>query len=203
MASPSRQLTEFHRFTARLDPTTKSRLSRALKEIEALLAGETEEVETIIRPAGNSDMAWVIDRHAVVYDQEYGFNWEFEKYVLLGLADYCRRRGDGRSGLWLAEAGGERAGSIGIVDTDSGSAQLRWLIVESWARKLGLGQALVEQALDFCRQQEFPSVFLWTLKQLDAARRLYARFGFRLTEEKAGLMGGQRLVEERWELDLG
>ncbi len=160
-----------------------------------------EPPKILIRPARPGDMGWVIQRHALIYASEWGFGPEFERYVLLGLAASLQSR-SGRKGLWIAEREGEALGSVGVVEATANQAQLRWLLVEPAARGLGLGRALVEQALAHCREHGFASVFLWTLRALEPARRLYASLDFSLAEEKPGLMGGQPHVEERWELRL-
>jgi len=159
----------------------------------------TPSPELTIRPSAPGDMGWIIERHAALYLQEYGFDAEFERYVLLGLAAYAQAASP-RSQLWLAELSGRRVGSIGIVDAGENLAQLRWLLVEPEARGLKLGRRLAETALDYAREQSYSGVFLWTLAMLPAARALYARLGFTLSEQKTGLMGGMELIEEKWSL---
>jgi hypothetical protein len=45
-------------------------------------------------------------------------------------------------------------------------------------------------------------VYLWTFQGLDAARRLYEKHGFRLAEEREGSQWGERVLEQRFVLDL-
>ncbi len=147
-------------------------------------------------------MGWVIARHAEFYAREYGFNVDFERYILLAFAEFARKMDVTRSMLWIAELEGAAVGSIGIVETEADTAQMRWLLVEHAAQNLGLGRRLARQALTFCQDQGLERVFLWTLKMLAPARHLYRSLGFTLTEEKQGLMGGVPVVEERWDLAL-
>ena len=40
--------------------------------------------------------------------------------------------------------------------------------------------------MDFCEQNKYSSVYLWTFQGLGSARHLYEKFGFTLTQEKTG-----------------
>jgi len=163
---------------------------------------EPEPDKVNIRAFRAGDMGWVITRHAEFYEKEYGFSVDFERYVLLALAEFARKMKDTRSMLWIAELEGEPVGSIGVVETKENTAQMRWLLVDPIAQNLGLGRRLIEQALAFCREKGLERVFLWTLKMLSPARHLYESLGFTLTEEKQGLMGEVPVIEERWDLVL-
>lgn len=188
---------------AGLSSREKHRLGAALTEVENLLgSGQSKKNKLLVRRAASGELGWIISRHAQIYGQEYGFSQVFEQYVLLGMADYLRQENNSRSRVWIAEVGRSPAGSIAIVEQTGNQAQLRWLLVEPRARGLGVGKLLVERALDFSRQQGFGSVMLWTLQNLPAARALYQSYGFELTQEKDGTMGGQPLVEECWQLKL-
>jgi DNA-binding MarR family transcriptional regulator/GNAT superfamily N-acetyltransferase len=206
-----------------LDDEAATRLDAALAEVEALLAPQagcngrdrlegrgsqkSRENSFSLRPARSGDMAWIIDRHVRLYGAEHGFDADFERYVLLSLAAYTQLPDSLRSGLFLAETQGRRLGSVGIVQAQGNPAQenmaqLRWLLVTPEARGKGVGRALVQHACDFSAEHGYAGIFLWTLDFLAPARRLYASFGFRLSETKPGLMGGQSIVEERWERRL-
>lgn len=56
--------------------------------------------------------------------------------------------------------------------------------MEPVVRGLGVGRRLVEEALDFSRSAGYSSVFLWTVRGLEAATSLYESRGFLETEEK-------------------
>ncbi len=55
------------------------------------------------------------------------------------------------------------------------------LLVVDDARRLGVGEALLEQATDWLRERGMPRVLLGTAAQNDTARRLFERRGFRPT----------------------
>src|SRR5689334_10133441 len=55
------------------------------------------------------------------------------------------------------------------------------LLVTDSARKSGVGEALLNAAIDWLREQDMPRVVLGTAAQNDQARRLFERRGFRAT----------------------
>ena len=55
------------------------------------------------------------------------------------------------------------------------------LLVVDDARRLGVGEALLEQAIEWLRERGMPRVLLGTAAQNDTARRLFERRGFRAT----------------------
>ncbi|MDI6752980.1 MAG: GNAT family N-acetyltransferase, partial [Thermodesulfobacteriota bacterium] len=66
----------------------------------------------------------------------------------------------------------------------------------------GLGRALLNHALLFCRERQFKSVLLWTFSDLEAAAHLYRSVGFLKTEQKTHQLWGRTLTEERYDLFL-
>lgn len=189
---------------ASMDGRQTARLRAALDEVEELLGSgpaDSTDHTVIVRNARPGDLGWIVTRHAEYYNREHGFNEEFERYVLLSMAEYSKKDPAG-SQVWIAEHNGAPAGSVGIVELEGNRAQMRWLLVEPHARGLGVGRILVEQALAFCRERGYDRVILWTIEILHPARALYASFGFEIAETGECLMGGQEMVEECWALDL-
>jgi N-acetylglutamate synthase-like GNAT family acetyltransferase len=86
--------------------------------------------------------------------------------------------------LWIAEVNGNIVGSVAIVRVDSRTAQFRWFLVEDAFQGIGIGKQLMQIALNFCHENNYADVFLWTFKGLDKARTLYDKAGFVLVEEK-------------------
>lgn len=149
------------------------------------------------------DFGHVTAMHGVLYAKEYGWDHTFEAYVAETLAEFGRAPRPGRDRLWLAECDGRLVGSIGIIGREDGAAQLRWFLVHPDVRGHGLGQRLVNEALAFCREAGYASVFLWTEARLTAAARRYMAAGFRKTEEKPPqAMWGTTIVEQRYDLTL-
>jgi N-acetylglutamate synthase-like GNAT family acetyltransferase len=92
---------------------------------------------------------------------------------------------------------------VAIVKFSEDQAQLRWLLLHPAVRGHGVGKTLVQEAVQFCQDCVYSSVFLWTVSALDAAAKLYQSAGFRLTEEKTHEIWGVILTEQRYDLELG
>jgi GNAT superfamily N-acetyltransferase len=161
------------------------------------------------RPAGfllrshrPGDIGWVVSRHGAVYAQEYGWDIGFEALVAEIAAQFIRSYDASREHCWIAEVGGEPAGSIFLVKGSDEIAKLRLLLVEKKARGLGIGRALTEQCIRFARDAGYTSITLWTQSILVAARGIYRRTGFRRVAEEKHHSFGVDLVGETWELKL-
>jgi DNA-binding MarR family transcriptional regulator/GNAT superfamily N-acetyltransferase len=152
----------------------------------------------LLRPPGPGDLGWVVGRHGALYAQEYGWDETFEHLVARIVADYAAGRDPGREAAWIAEVDGGPAGCVFCVRKDSATAQLRLLLVEPWARGLGIGGRLVEECLRFARAAGYQQVTLWTQDCLTSARRIYQAAGFRLAGEGQHRSFGQDLVEQTW-----
>jgi len=97
---------------------------------------------------------------------------------------------------------GVRAGCVFCVERDTTTAQLRILLVERWARGLGIGARLVAECERFARQSGYRRIRLWTQSTLLAARAIYAKAGYRLVGSEEHHSFGADLVGEVWELAL-
>ncbi len=162
----------------------------------------TQQAITIRHTLKPGDVGYIIYLHGKLYDEEYGLTQEFEGYVASALGQFAQSPDRQKDCIWIAELNGQIVGSIAIVGYSEAVAQLRWFLIHPQTRGQGLGHRLINEALEFCRQQKFKSVILWTLSNLDAARHLYQAAGFVKTEEKTHLIWGHLLTEERYELML-
>ena len=160
---------------------------------------EAITIRTDLRPG---DVGAVVGLHGTLYAREYGFDATFEAYVAGPLAEFVLRR-SARERLWIAERDGRLVGCVAIVAAAPRTAQLRWFLVDPGARGAGLGKRLLREAVAFCEQEGYDSVFLWTVDSLHAAAHLYRSAGFRVAERKPGKMWGVEVVEERYERTLG
>ena len=106
-------------------------------------------------------------------------------------------------GAWIAELDGRRVGCVFCVGGDDGDdCKLRILLVDPAARGHALGSRLVETAIGFARDAGYRRMKLWTNDPLVAARRVYLRHGFTLTDERPHHSFGVDLVGQTYELDL-
>ena len=147
----------------------------------------------------------VTEIHAVYYDSNWGFGLYFERKVAREMAEFLGRFDAAKDGVWLAIDGDRVVGSVFIdgVDADTKGAHLRWYIVSDDCRGRGIGKVLLRNAMDFCRQVGYRSVYLWTFAGLDAARHLYEGQGFSLAEEREDTSWGETVTEQKfvWKAD--
>lgn len=86
-----------------------------------------------------------------------------------------------RSGYFVVEVDGKVAGGGGVAPLEHGepdTCELRKMYFLPAARGLGAGGALIERCLEAARAFGFTRCYLETLTGMDAAQRLYRRFGF-------------------------
>ncbi len=199
----NRSVPDIEGLLGRVSEAELKQLSSSMTQIEEILSGSYRpEDRLIIRSHQPGDMGFVAYRHGVLYEREDGFDTSFDAYVIGGLNQFTRQYDPEKDHLWVAQYEGRLVGSIAIVNADHGEAQLRWFLVEIEIRSLGVGRQLMETAMEFCVQKGYQRVFLWTLSHLAAARSIYERFSFRLTETKTHPIWGRTLTEERWDLVL-
>ena len=148
------------------------------------------------------DIGSLVSLHGTLYAREYGWDHSFEAYVAAPLAEFAVSRSD-RERIWIVEREGVVAGSIAIVGSSADTAQLRWFLLHPSVRGRGLGKHLLDEAIGFCRDEHYRTVFLWTVKDLAAAAHLYLASGFHLTLERTHQLWGKTVTEQRYETLLG
>lgn len=188
-----------------LSPAQQDRLLQAMQTIESLLGAPAEHrTPYILRPHQPGDIGWVVNRHGVLYNREYGWDETFEAMVAEIAAAFVRNYDPRRERCWIAEKEGENVGSVFLVKhpDQEGVAKLRLLLVEPPARGLGIGRRLVQECTRFARQVGYRKITLWTDSSLAAARRIYENEGYRLVHREPHRSFGHDLVGETWELEL-
>ncbi len=182
----------------------RHRLLNAMQTIEDILGTEIKPpTPYLLRPHRPGDIGWIIHRHGVVYAQEYDFDETFEALVAEILVQFIHKHDPKRECIWIAEQGGERIGSVMIVDAGDQVAQLRLLLVEPNARGQSVGTRLIDECINFSKRNRYRKIKLWTQGNLLEARHLYAKAGFEKVSQSAHKSFGQDLIAEVWELPLG
>jgi GNAT superfamily N-acetyltransferase len=146
----------------------------------------------------------VASLHGTYYGENWGFGVFFEAKVATELSAFLTSYESGRDGFWTVSRDGDIQASIAIdgTDSDGQGAHLRWFIVSGAMHGEGVGGQLLRTGLDFCKSQGYRNVYLWTFGGLDAARHLYERAGFVLTEERLGAQWGSEVLEQRFDCAL-
>lgn len=148
------------------------------------------------RPGGLSKLCALQSEY---YAREWGFDERYESVVTGDISEFLRRRDPHWDFVQLAVRDGDVMGGIVIDSLDRQTAQLHWFILHEALRGGGIGGRLVENAMAFVRDRGFPRVFLSTFEGLDAARRLYEKAGFVLTEQKYANTWGRPVNEQRFD----
>jgi DNA-binding MarR family transcriptional regulator/N-acetylglutamate synthase-like GNAT family acetyltransferase len=185
---------------SRLTRGDRERLLLAAAEIETILRARAATIG--VRDAHNGDYGWMVERHGVLYADEFGWDESFEGLVAEIVGAFARSHDPGRERAYVAELDGRRAGCVLCVREDDETARLRTLLVEPWARGHGLGVRLVDECIAFARHAGYVRMVLWTNDVLVAARRIYERAGFTLVDERPHRAFGHELVEQTWTLGL-
>jgi N-acetylglutamate synthase-like GNAT family acetyltransferase len=146
------------------------------------------------------DVGFITYLHGILYADQ-GWDCTFEAYVATPLIEFAKLHSS-RQRIWIVESERRIVGSVAIVKHSENEAQLRWLLLDPEVRGLGLGRRLVEEALEFCREARYSSVFLWTVKTLPKATKLYQSMGFKQTVELTHELWGRTVTEIKYELAL-
>ena len=137
---------------------------------------------SVITRATRADAPGVIDLIGRVF-VEYGWIWEPATEVpdLLRWAPHYEPP---RGAFFVVREGVRVVGSVGVDRVGDGTAELHRLYLDPALRGRGLGNALVETVLGWCRDSGVTRLVLWSDTRFEHAHRLYLRHGFRQTGER-------------------
>jgi len=148
------------------------------------------------------DLGSIVALHGKCYEALPGFGLAFEAYVARTVAEYILDAG-AKGRIWIAERDGRLVGCTAIVLRDEDRGQLRWVLVDQSARGLGLGKRLVNNALQFCRENGCKEVFLETTDGLPESQALYDALGFEIVSHESEILwdGVRPLIHMKLELN--
>ena len=146
----------------------------------------------------------VAELHGIYYHEHWGFGRFFEAKVATELSGFLGRYDEKRDSFWTASLKGHIEGSITIdgINAEGHGAHLRWFIMSDAFRGKGIGNRLINMAIEFCRKNAYKLVYLWTFEGLGASRHLYEKSGFKLVEQHKGTRWGTEVNEQRFELQI-
>jgi GNAT superfamily N-acetyltransferase len=146
----------------------------------------------------------ITELHSSYYSRHWGFTLAFEAEVAQELSEFLLRFNKNRDLFKIAAVNDIIVGSIAIdgIKGDTDGARLRWFITEENYQGVGLGKALVEEALRFSKDAGHRKVYLWTFRGLEPARKLYERAEFRLADEYEDTEWGTSIVHQKFVLEL-
>ncbi|AAV95047.1 GNAT family N-acetyltransferase [Ruegeria pomeroyi] len=156
----------------------------------------------VLRLFRPDDAPWLVEQHGVHYARAEGFDDSFGPLVARILDDFIADHDPDRERGWIAEADGQRLGSIFCVRLDETTAKLRLFLLVPEARGRGLGRRLLDTCMGFARDKGYTQMQLWTHESHRAACALYAATGWQLTDSKPVHSFGVDLVEQSWKITL-
>lgn len=188
-----------------IDLPSKSRadIARSMTAIQNELSGQPTkrsiQFRTELKPG---DAGALIHLHGWVYAKECGYNHIFEAYVCKTFYELLQTYSPDKDRFWLAEADNEIVGSIAVIGHSDERAQIRWFILHPDYRGMGIGKKLIEDAIAYCREKGYRSVFLETTEDQETAIAMYTKQGFVKIKEQENDAWGVRHIEQTYELEL-
>jgi DNA-binding MarR family transcriptional regulator/N-acetylglutamate synthase-like GNAT family acetyltransferase len=186
-----------------LSPEERAQLLSALDKIRRLLGDKVESNSPyLLRQHQPGDLGWIVQRQAILYVREYGWDDTYEALAADIVAQFIKSYDPKRERCWIAEKDSARIGAVLVAKGSEEIAKLRLLHVEPQARGLGIGKRLVQECINFARFAGYQKMTLWTQSILSAARHIYEEAGFRRVKEERHHSFGKDLTAETWEIDL-
>jgi putative acetyltransferase len=136
-----------------------------------------------IELASPADAPAVIRLVGRVYE-EYGFIFE-PTDELPDLLAFTQHYVVPYGAFFVIRSRGNVVGSVGVERLGGGAAELHRLYLDAERRSRGLGRALVEAVIAWCRAEGIMHLLLWSDTRFDRAHTLYGRMGFQRTGERA------------------
>ena len=133
-------------------------------------------------------------------------DWTLDAMIAEQQCEFFRRFDPERDRVWVAMEENYPRGALTIegprAEEGRSAARLRFFILDESLRGRGLGRSMMDEAMAFCDGKGFRKIFLTTLPGLDAAMRLYQRYGFTQVGASEGAFHGSNSVELTFETSL-
>ena len=180
-----------------LQEQDKKRLVGSMEEIENVVLEESissEEKINIRCELKPGDIGYLIYMHGWIYAKECGYNHVFEGYVCKTFYEFFESYNSEKDRIWFAEVDGKIIGAVAIIGRTAKKAQLRWFILHPEFRGKGIGNKLLSEALNYCKEKGYQNVFLETTEDQEKAIGMYKRVGFRKVAEHENYTWGKKLI---------
>jgi putative acetyltransferase len=145
--------------------------------------GDDKSTAPSIEIANVDDVRAIVDLIGAVYAE---YNFIFEPEIELPDLFHFRQHYDAPRGRFfvMRERGGV-IGSVGAERIGLETAEIHRLYLASAFRGRGMGRALVERVLEWCRERAIAHVILWSDTRFDRAHNLYVKMGFERAGERS------------------
>ncbi len=152
----------------------------------------------VIREVRPGEPSLVSHFYFKIFETQFDFLPNVEQYFLHNCMELFDE--PEKSKMWIIERDGAIKESICAIYRGEHEAQLRMFGMDESLQGKGAGKALMQTAMDFCKEMKYTHISLWTIDICKAARHLYAKFGFKLTDTKVNTSWADyTMTEELWE----
>ena len=134
-----------------------------------------------LRTFRDKDALGVKELILMVLSKEYPF--DRSAYSDSDLNKISETYGGAKDSFFVVEENGEIVGTVGVKEENEADALLRRLFVDVKHRKHGYGSALVDKAIDFCREKGYKRIFFRCTGRMANAMKLCLKKGFKETEK--------------------
>ncbi len=142
--------------------------------------------EQSIRYVNQFDNAFTVDSHLVLTVENGNISYRifpvepYEKQYPVDATDYSKYVCDPDKTVFFAEVDGELAGQIRLITWWNEYAYIDDIVVEPRFRGQGVGRALIQRAIEWANNGNFPGLMLETQNNNVRACQLYESCGFTL-----------------------
>ncbi|CAA9197101.1 hypothetical protein FLA105534_01476 [Flavobacterium bizetiae] len=190
--------------TDQMNFSEKNLLTNSMQTVKQLLTENqlTADDITYRNELNSGDIGYIIYLHGHIYANESDFSKDFEKYVIKTFYDFLEHYSPENDRIWIAEYNNKIVGCIAIQHQPKNEAQLRWFLLDPAFRGLGIGNKLLNDALNFCSERNYKNIFLLTTSTQNKALEMYKMAGFKLKESVELHQWGKTFQHERYDLKL-